>query len=1060
MPRHPLHSPVLLLGLGLLASGCADQPDGHHPTSETPITASIAVGGLNFDRVVIDQNSPFDPWMKNIGRIDTDALPDLIVSGANGPLVWYQAPNWTKRTISSNVSSESGSDVGDIDGDGDVDVVVGKTWFENVNAGASWVAHPLPVGSGSTHDIIVADVNGDGRLDITMRGQSASVVTVYQQNTPTSWTVYDVQPGIGLNGLDVADVNGDGRPDIVVGGIWMENPGGNPATGTWASHTFAPNWNTYASVKVIDMDGDGRRDIVLSVSEAQGKLSWFKAPADPVNGTWQENVIDTGLNKVHCFAVIDMNGDGLLDVAASEFEGEGRLILYLRNSNGTGFSSYVLGRDALHNMRAGDIDNDGDIDLFGAYCFGVAPVILYRNTGNSGGGSSAPPTVAAGAAASPSPATGTTTAVSALGADDGGEPALRYTWATTGSPPGGVSFSPNGSNTARSSVATFTSAGSYTLQVTITDAQNQSVLSSVTLSVTQTSTSMVVTPASASVSPGSIQAFAASSRDQFNQPMTAQPSLSWTVSGGGSITSGGSFVAGASAGGPFTVTATGGGRSGTASVTVTSGSSGSSTFGESAILGTADGNNGNLLVAQQASLAQAGTLQSLSFYVAGAAGQLRLGVYTATGPGGGPGTKVAETAAVTPVVGWNTVSVVTPVGLSAGTYWLAYLPSSNSLQFRHATTGAGRWYAFTFGALPSTFSTSPSSGAYHWSFYGTLDAGGGSPPNQAPTIATAAGASPATVTGSSTALTVLGADDAGEAALRYTWSTTGAPPAAVTFAANGSNAAKATTASFTRAGSYALQVTIADAPGLSVTSSVTVTVNQNLTSVVVTPASSSVAPGGSTTFGATARDQFGQTLSAAPTFSWSVSGGGTISSSGQFTASGTAGGPYIVTATSGTTSGTASITVTSGAAITMGESALLPENDGNNKGLLVAQQTSLSQGATLQTLSFYVTQASGKLRLGLYGANGPSGGPGTKLAETAEFTPVTGWNTVAVSTPVVLAPGTYWLAYLSNTNSLRFRMSPTGNGRWKAVTYGAMPTTYPNQPLSGAYHWSFYATLQ
>ena len=79
-------------------------------------------------------------------------------------------------------------------------------------------------------------------------------------------------------------------------------------------------------------------------------------------------------------------------------------------------------------------------------------------------------------------------------------------------------------------------------------------------------------------------------------------------------------------------------------------------------------------------------------------------------------------------------------------------------------------------------------------------------PNAAPTIATAAAASPNPVTGSTTALSVLGADDGGEANLTYTWATTGTPPAAVTFSANGTNAAKTTTATFTKAGSYTLQV--------------------------------------------------------------------------------------------------------------------------------------------------------------------------------------------------------------------------------------------------------------
>ena len=115
-------------------------------------------------------------------------------------------------------------------------------------------------------------------------------------------------------------------------------------------------------------------------------------------------------------------------------------------------------------------------------------------------------------------------------------------------------------------------------------------------------------------------------------------------------------------------------------------------------------------------------------------------------------------------------------------------------------------------------------------------------PNNPPTIATAASANPNPVTAKTAALSVLGADDGGEANLTYSWATTGTPPAAVTFSANGTNAAKATTATFAAAGAYALQVTVKDQGGLTTTSTLTVTVNQTLTSIVLAPASASIAP--------------------------------------------------------------------------------------------------------------------------------------------------------------------------------------------------------------------------
>jgi hypothetical protein len=143
------------------------------------------------------------------------------------------------------------------------------------------------------------------------------------------------------------------------------------------------------------------------------------------------------------------------------------------------------------------------------------------------------------------------------------------------------------------------------------------------------------------------------------------------------------------------------------------------TMGEANKLAGRDSGNANLLIAQKASLSQNATLQSLSFYVNQGAGKLRLGVYDASGPNGGPGKKLAEGAEITPVLGWNQVQV-SPLNLVAGTYWLAYLPSSNSLGFADASNGSFVYYRYKYGAMASTFSATPSKGSAHWSFYASL----------------------------------------------------------------------------------------------------------------------------------------------------------------------------------------------------------------------------------------------------------------------------------------------------------------------------------------------------
>jgi hypothetical protein len=181
---------------------------------------------------------------------------------------------------------------------------------------------------------------------------------------------------------------------------------------------------------------------------------------------------------------------------------------------------------------------------------------------------------------------------------------------------------------------------------------------------------------------------------------------------------------------------------------------------------------------------------------------------------------------------------------------------------------------------------------------------------QPPTVAVASSASPSTVTGTSTNLSVLGADDLGAANLTYTWATTGTPPTAVTFSANGTNAAQNTTASFRSAGSYTLQVTITDSQGLSITSSVSVTAIQTPSQTTVTPSTATLVCGNTQSFAATVLDQFGNPLSAQPSVTWAVTGGGTINSaSGLFTST-TVGGPFTITATAANVQGTAAVMVT------------------------------------------------------------------------------------------------------------------------------------------------------
>jgi len=235
-----------------------------------------------------------------------------------------------------------------------------------------------------------------------------------------------------------------------------------------------------------------------------------------------------------------------------------------------------------------------------------------------------------------------------------------------------------------------------------------------------------------------------------------------------------------------------------------------------------------------------------------------------------------------------------------------------------------------------------------------LLAGSTTPPtNNPPTVAAAAAANPNPVTGTTAALGVLGADaDSGESSLSYQWSVVSVPAgaAAPTFSANGSNAAKNVTATFSKAGNYTFRATITDPSGASVASDVSLTVNQTATTINVGPSAASVANGLTQQFTASALDQFGAALTT-PAIAWSVDAGGlgTVNGSGLYTAPATGAGAATVRATSGSVSGTAAVTVTA-----VSSQVLAIDAGGGTVGSFQADQyasggTPYSTGAMIDT---------------------------------------------------------------------------------------------------------------
>ena len=69
--------------------------------SMSAVTAVVSAGDpeIPFEHICVDENPPERPYFKMVGDIDGDGDLDIIVAGAKGPLVWYAAPRWNKTRI-------------------------------------------------------------------------------------------------------------------------------------------------------------------------------------------------------------------------------------------------------------------------------------------------------------------------------------------------------------------------------------------------------------------------------------------------------------------------------------------------------------------------------------------------------------------------------------------------------------------------------------------------------------------------------------------------------------------------------------------------------------------------------------------------------------------------------------------------------------------------------------------------------------------------------------------------------------------------------------------------
>lgn len=366
-----------------------------------PFITKQAPPVVPFHTRVIDQQTAGD--VKLVGDLDGDHFPDLVIGGGiTEQLNWYHYPNWAKTTIATpNNEFTTDGAVGDVDNDGDLDIVVpdgdagdNLAWFENPRPqgdptqGNQWQRHAIGAINGWGKDVRLADYDGDGHLDVATR--NAHELLIFFQIAAVRWQrVAFSNLDTGNEGMAQGDIDGDGQVDLVLHGVWLRNPGGAAAQApaAWQEHRIGPADSDFKAL-VVDINQDGRQDVLFSSSEGTADVKWWTPVTGDPTGAWQPQTVVPLLNRCHTLQAADMDLDGDLDLVLGQMHtADTAELMILLNLDGqaTRWQKQLIDLSGIHNGVVADIGNDGDADIYGANWTGNPPVQLWENALNEVG---------------------------------------------------------------------------------------------------------------------------------------------------------------------------------------------------------------------------------------------------------------------------------------------------------------------------------------------------------------------------------------------------------------------------------------------------------------------------------------------------------------------------------------------------------------------------------------------------------------------------------------------------------------------------------------------------
>ena len=201
---------------------------------------------------------------------------------------------------------------------------------------------------------MIADINGDGALDIIIGGQKGPLV--WYKNP--EWEKFDIADG-GYDTVDgeAGDIDGDGDMDIVMGGLfWYENPGRSQVTTetSWTAHKIADH--ATHDVELADINKDGSLDVITRNQSEFGteKGNTIHVWVNRGNGKWDEDILECEHGEG--LKVIDLEGDGDKDVIGSGF--------WFENLGNEDWKKHhITAWHASANLAVADVNGDNRKDI-------------------------------------------------------------------------------------------------------------------------------------------------------------------------------------------------------------------------------------------------------------------------------------------------------------------------------------------------------------------------------------------------------------------------------------------------------------------------------------------------------------------------------------------------------------------------------------------------------------------------------------------------------------------------------------------------------------------------